>query len=416
MKAPVERRLPEIRATRRPGAQRFLMAALVCGSFGIGVSEFLVMGLLPDIAADLAPVQFADDRDAAIAAAGGMASGYAAGVVVGMILTPLVLRRLSERAVVATCAAAMLVLTVLTLLAPNLPVAIALRFVAALPHATYVGLASLMAARALGQRHTGRGAAIIVAGLTMSNILGVPPLIAVGTEHGWRVALAACVLLFAAPLIGLARIPPLPSAGAGPVAGDKRLSGAWRLTVAIVLITSLASGAFAVSTFVAPIAEHSQGTPMAIPVAALMLIFGIGMNLGNLAGGLLADRSAPGTLLAGSCAGLGGAGMLLAGDAPSVLAAAGMLLVGVALGALTPGAQVVYVRLAHRSPRFAASLAPGTINFGSFFGAVVGGIGLAGFGAQAVVVVALAFYAVGLALQLVRGAIAEPMARRLDNV
>lgn len=388
--------------------QRFLIAALVCGAFGIGVSEFLVMGLLPEIAADLSPSRFAVNANATIAVTGGMVSGYAAGVVVGMVLTPVVLRRFSERVVVAICVAAMLLLTILTLVAPNLPTAIALRFLAALPHASYIGLASLMAARALGSRHHGRGAALVVGGLSISNVLGVPPLIAVGTEHGWRIALAVCILLFAVPLIALARIDPIASDATPGLGSGHPVSGAWRLVVAIVMVTSLASGAFAVSTFVAPISAHVQGPKQALSVAVLMFIFGVGMNLGNFTGGVLADRSARITLFVGGAIGLLGAGLLLGRGTSSILAPAGLLLVGCALGALTPSAQVVYVRLARRRPRLAASLAPGTINLGSFIGAVLGGFALAGAGAQAVVVVAIALYVLGMGMLLYKGATADP--------
>ncbi|MBO1901519.1 MFS transporter [Leucobacter weissii] len=396
--------------------QRALIAALVCGAFGIGVSEFLVMGLLPEIAQDLSPVLYAAHPEAAIAAAGGMASGYALGVVVGMIVTPIVLRRLSERSIVAICAAAMLVLTLLTVLSPNLPVAVVLRFLSALAHASYVGLASLMAARALGSRHHGRGAAIVVGGLTMANVVGVPLLTAFGAVTGWRIALGVCALLFAAPLLALARIAPLAAETAAKHPERSRAGGPWRLVVAIVLVTSLASGAFAITTFVAPISLHAQGPSPVISVAVLMLVFGIGMNLGNFGGGAVADRSAPLTLLLGAAAGAGGALLLLPGGMSGGFAGAGVFLVGVGLGALTPSAQVIYVRLAQRRPRLAASLAPGTINLGSFVGALLGGIGLAGVGAQAVVWVALALFGLGLALQLFRSVTGDRLAAPTSSV
>lgn len=408
--------MDERRGMSERARQRILIAALVCGSFGIGVSEFLVMGLLPEIAQDLSPERYAAHPDSAIAAAGGMASGYALGVVVGMIVTPIVLRRFSERRIVAICAAAMLVFTVLTLLAPNLPIAVALRFLSALTHASYVGLASLMAARALGTRHHGRGAAIVIGGLTMANVLGVPVLTAFGGGFGWRAALAICAVLFAVPLVALARIAPIEGDSVKRTADRQGIGAVWKLAVAIVLVTSLASGAFAITTFVAPVSLHAQGPSPLIPVAVLMLIFGIGMNIGNFGGGVIADRSAPLILLLGGAAGIVGALMLLIGGTPSALAGAGMLLVGIGLGALTPGAQVVYVRLASRRPRLGASLAPGTINLGSFVGALFGGIGLANFGAQAVVVVALVLYGTGLALQLFRGVTAERVAGSTADV
>lgn len=401
-----ERRGPSERAK-----SIILISALVCGSFGIGVSEFLVMGLLPQIARDLSPELYAAHPDAAIAAAGSMASGYALGVVVGMVLTPIVLRRLSERAIVAVCAASMLVLTILTVLSPNLPIAVALRFLAALTHATYMGLASLMAARALGSRHHGRGTAIVVGGLSVANLIGVPALTALGSGGGWREALAVCAVLFVAPLVALLRIAPAAGAGSGGGRDERRSGGAWKVAIAVLMVTSLASGAFAITTFVAPISLHVQGASAILPVAVLMLLFGIGMNLGNIGGGFLADRSAAFTLVLCGILGVAGAVLLIGEGTGGALAGAGMFLVGASLGSLTPAAQVVYVRIASNRPRLAASLAPGTINLGSFAGALLGGLVLAGIGSQAVVVVALVLFALGLAFQAFRSVTREQPVR-----
>src|SRR5690606_40344756 len=89
-------------------SRRLLIAALVCGGFGIGVSEFIVMGLLPQMAADLLPELYAANTEAALAASGGVAAAYALGVVVGVAVTPLVIRRLSERSALLVCAGLML--------------------------------------------------------------------------------------------------------------------------------------------------------------------------------------------------------------------------------------------------------------------------------------------------------------------
>lgn len=360
------------------------------------------MGLLPEIAADLSPQLFASHPDAATAAAGGVVSGYALGVVVGMLLTPWVLRRMSERATLVTCASAMMLWTLLTALSPNLGVAIALRFVAALTHATYVGLASALVARRLGTSHHGRGAAIVVGGLSAANLIGVPILTAIGSGGEWRLVLAASALFFAVPVITLLLQRGVPKASthaqsALPVSGPMRGVG-----FIIVVVVAIASGCFAVTTFVAPISAWAQGSHVTVALSVLMLLFGIGMNVGNICGGWFADHSADRTVVLSAGVSALGALLVLMPLPSGIGVSVGMLLVGFGLGALTPSAQVLYTRFMGPTSRLGASLAPGTINFGSFAGALLGAGALAIAGPASVAVVALALALIGGGLQIAR--------------
>ncbi|WP_336662294.1 MFS transporter [Leucobacter sp. USHLN154] len=379
-----------------------LVSALVCGSFGIGVSEFVVMGLLPDIAADLEPALTAGSPGTALALTGGMVSGYALGVVVGMLVTPLVLRRCSERTILLVCAAVMLVGTGLTAVSPSLFIAVVLRFGSALTHASYVGIASSVVGRELGDAHQGRGAAIVVGGLSVANLLGVPVLTALGSGSDWRAVLAICAVLFAVPMVTL-WISHAPLSAQRPrLSGGRAAPGGNRLWMLVVVVTVLASGCFAVTTFVAPLADLSRGVGGPVPVAVLMLLFGIGMNLGNVGGGWAADRSADRTLLASGIAGIAGAVLVLIPSASGVTMSLGIWGVGLSLGLLTPAAQVLYMRTARPDSRLAASLAPGTINLGSFLGAAVGGAGLAVAGAASVGAIAVALIGGATLMQLIR--------------
>ena len=380
-----------------------LIAALVVGAFGIGVSEFVVMGLLPQFAADLEPELFASAPDAALARTGGLVWGYALGVVVGMLVTPLLLRRLSERRILLVCAAAMLAGTALTALSPTLTIAVALRFAAALTHASYVGIASSLVGRLIGASHQGRGAAIVVGGLSFANLLGVPLLTALGSGGSWRAVLLACALLFAAPVAALWALRP-PEAGApvGERSGGRAVRSRRRLGALIVVVTVIASGCFAVTTFVAPLSDRAQGADGPVPVSVLMLLFGIGMNLGNLGGGWSADRSADRTVVLSGAIGVVGAAAVLVPAASGLTIGIGVCAIGLSMGFLTPAAQVLYVRTAGTGSRLAASLAPGTINLGSFLGAVVAGVGLSVAGPAAVGVIALGCIGGAAALQVAR--------------
>ena len=381
------RRLP------RPPRPWALIAALACGGFGIGVSEFLVMGLLPQIAEDLLPALAATRPDAALAASGGLASAYALGVVVGMVVTPALLRRLSERGTLIACAGSMLVWTIATALAPTLGSALVLRFLAALTHASYIGVAALAAAHLLGGRSYGRGSALIHGGLAAANLLGVPALTALGAALDWRLALAGCAVFFAVPLLALLLCQP-PTAPTGTVAlGGANLTG--RLVALVLAAIAVAGGGFAIVTFVAPVTAWAQGVGGWLTPPLAMLTFGLGMNLGNLVAGWSADRWPRAAFIGAAATGALGAGIMLVPGLGAVGAALGVTFVGAMLGGGSPAVQVLFLRELPRWPRLAAALPSGAANLGSFLGSLIGGAALALSGAAAVPGAALVLVAIG---------------------
>jgi len=165
----------------------------------------------------------------------------------------------------------------------------------------------------------------------------------------------------------------------------------------------IAIGGFMLLTFVSPIVVWLQGGPeLGLPVAVFMLMFGVGMNLGNFGGGWLTDISAEFTLLLSGASGVLGAILLSIPMDNGITAAAGMLLVGVSIGAYSPPAQILFVATARRWPKLAASFVSGTTNLGSFVGASIGAVALSSFGARAVVILALVLLILGSLGQLIR--------------
>ncbi len=383
----------------------WVIIALVCGSFAIGISEFVVMGLLPQIAVDLIPERFASDPDAAVASAGNVVSFYALGVVAGLIVTPLVLRRFSLRTTLLVCAAAMFVWTVCTSLAPTLPLTVLLRFLSSLTHASYVGLAALLVGRMLGARYQGRGASLVLGGFALANLLGVPLGTVLGTRGDWRVVLLLCSVLFLVPIVALLASPRLGSDHATPrTDGASRGGSVLQIAVLLVVGTAIAIGAFMLITYVAPLVGWLQGTERGagLPVAVFMLLFGIGMNIGNFGGGWLTDVSAELAFTLSAASGVVAAALLCIPSASGVTAIVGMLLIGISLGSYSPAIQILFVTSARRWPKVAASFTSGTTNLGSFLGAAIGGVGLSIAGAHAVSLIALVLLAVGAVAQAIR--------------
>lgn len=383
-----------------------LIAALACGGFGIGVSEFLVMGLLPQIATDLLPELMRSHRDAALAATGGLASAYALGVVVGIFTTPLLVRRMSERHALMVCAGSMLLWTLLTAFAPTLAFAIVLRFLSALTHASFIGVGAMAVAHLMGSNSYGRGSAIVHGGLALANLAGVPALTALGSVVDWRVILGACTLFFAAPFAALIAIE-VPDRGHAAVA--KSTARIRRRSLLLVLGAAVvsAAGGFAIVTYVAPVTLWARGGDAWLSAAIAMLAFGIGMNIGNFVAGLVADRAA-GLAFGGAIfAGAAGAALLVVPGIGGVGAGLGVLLIGVLLGGQGPAGQVLYLRELARFPRLASSLPSGTGNMGSFVGALVGAGLLAGFGPAAVPVGAIALLGAGLLIFVIYARVAR---------
>ncbi|MFV0435357.1 MAG: MFS transporter [Leucobacter sp.] len=377
-------------------ARATLIGALVCGGFGIGVSEFIVMGLLPQMAADFLPDLYASRPEAALAASGGLASAYALGVVVGMVVTPVVIRRLPERSALLVCAGSMLLWTLLMAFAPTLPIALILRFLAALTHAAYIGVGAMVAAHMLGSNNYGLGSAIVHGGLTGANLLGVPALTALGATWDWRVILGLAALLFAVPFVALLLISPAGRAEYVAAGGSGGRRFGPRFFVLGLAAVFVAASGFAVVTYVAPLVEWAQGAGGWLTAATGMLAFGIGMNIGNWGAGWLADRAAGATFVGSAAAGILGGVLLLIPNIGSPGTAAAMLLVGLMLGGGSPAAQVLFMRELPRFPRLASSMPSGTANLGSFVGSLVGAGLLAGVGPMALPLGSLALVGIGL--------------------
>ena len=356
-----------------------LIVALATGGFGIGVSEFLIMGLLPQIAANLLPDLMQNSRDTALAATGSLVSAYALGVVVGIFTTPMLVRRLSERHALLVCVGSMMLWTLLTAVAPTLALAIPLRFLAALTHASFIGVGAMAIAHLMGTHSYGRGSAIVHGGLALANLAGVPALTGLGTVLDWRLLLGSCALFFAAPFVALLVIDVPGRREATTTVQAAQMRGR---TVVLVLSAAVisAAGAFAIVTYVAPITLWARGNDTWLSAAIAMLAFGIGMNLGNFIAGLMADRAAERAFGGAIAAGAVGAALLVVPGIGGAGAMIGVLLIGFLLGAHGPSGQVLYLRELSRFPRLASSLPSGSGNMGSFVGALIGAGILANFG------------------------------------
>lgn len=360
-----------------PARTRLALLALALGGFGIGTTEFVAMGLLPQIAADLEPTLWATNADAAISRAGWVITAYALGVVVGAPTIAAFAARFERKAVLVTLGVAFTVGTVASALAPTFGAALVFRFLSGLPHGAYFGIAALVAARLMGPTARGRAVAFVLAGLTIANVVGVPAITFLGQHASWRVAYLAVASIFAAATVAIAFL--VPGGTADPHATMRRELGAFgRPAVWFALLTGAFGfgGFFAVYSYVAPLTTEVAGEREAL-VPIVLVTMGVGMTIGNMIGGRMADRGAMRAvfILFGAFA----ASFVVLGLLAHIFAGmiVGVLLVGTATSALSPAIQTRLMDVAGNAQTMAAAVNHSSLNLGNSLGAFLGGAAIA---------------------------------------
>ncbi len=257
--------------------------ALTAGAFGIGVTEFVIMGLLLEVSASLG---------VSIAAAGLLISGYALGVVVGAPVLTVLTSRWPRKTVLIGLMAIFAVGNLACAVAPTYGLLMAARVLTALAHGTFFGVGSVVATNLVADDRKASAIAVMFTGLTVANILGVPLGTWIGQHLGWRATFAAVAIVGVIALAIIAIL--IPKESRPSEAGDWRsdLTALLRPPVLLGLLTTVLgyAGVFAVFTYIAPILTQISGFGEAA-VSPILLVFGGGLVVGNLVGGKLADRS-----------------------------------------------------------------------------------------------------------------------------
>ncbi|GHF27823.1 MULTISPECIES: MFS transporter [Streptomyces] len=266
--------------------------ALSLSGFAIGVTEFIIAGILPDIGSDLG---------VSVPTAGLLVSGYALGVVIGAPGLTVLCGRTERKRLLVRLMVLFLAGTLLSALAPNYGVLMAGRVLSAFAHGAYFGVAMVVAADLVPENRKARAVSMVAAGLTMSTILGVPAGTFIGQNFGWRWAFWMVALFGALGLAGIAALVPRTPAPQGT--GLRAELGVLRRpqVVLVLLTTVLGFGGVMTSyTYIAEMATEVTGFSSGA-VTLIMVLFGVGMFVGNLISGRVADR-APNAAMCGSLA------------------------------------------------------------------------------------------------------------------
>jgi DHA1 family inner membrane transport protein len=377
------------------------LLSLAIGSFGIGMTEFVVMGLLPNIAQDLLPSMWATDQAEAIATTGWLITLYALGVVIGAPTIAGVIAKYPRHLVMIGLAAALTVFNALTFLAPTFELVAASRFFAGLPHGAYFGIGALVAADVLGPGKRAKGVAFVLTGLTLANVVGVPLGTFLGQQFGWRIAFMLVAGIFALATLAIALFVPAHAGDPGRTFRRElkvfRIGQVW-LALGVGAIGF--GGFFAVYSYVAPIVTEVALAPEWV-VPIVLVLMGVGMTVGNLIGGHLADVHLTRTLVGGLIA-LAVVLVLLALTAAWIWTLALFVFAtGLVASALSPTIQTRLMDVAEDNQSIAAAVNHSSLNLGNSLGAFLGGVVIAlgwGFVAPVWVGVALAVGGLGIAV------------------
>jgi MFS transporter, DHA1 family, inner membrane transport protein len=343
------------------------LLALAVAAFGIGTTEFVIMGLLPDVARDLS---------VSIPAAGMLVSAYALGVTIGAPIVAIAIANVPRKQALMRLIGIFIVGNLLCALAPNYSILMAARIVTAFCHGAFFGIGSVVAAGLVAPNRRAQAIALMFTGLTLANVLGVPLGTALGQLAGWRTTFWAVTVIgiLAAAALQVCLPAKIEMQKASLVHEFGVLKNPQVLMVLGMSVLASAS-LFAVFTYITPILEDVTGfSPH--EVTFVLLLFGLGLTVGSTLGGKLADWKLMRSLLSF----LGSIGVVLAVFSltmhDQIAAMATIFVWGVLAFAIVPPLQILIVNRASQAPNLASTLNQGAFNLGNAGGAWIGGVAI----------------------------------------
>ena len=370
----------------------FPLLVLALSAFGIGTAEFVIMGLLPEVAADLGVT---------IPAAGWLVTGYALGVAVGAPFMAMATAGLQRRVTLIMLMGIFILGNLLCALATGYTLLMLARVVTSLCHGAFFGIGAVVAASLVSPNRRASAVALMFTGLTLANVLGVPLGTALGQAAGWRTPFFAVTLIGVFALIGLIR--------ALPHAQDEQREsmrsemaalankGVW---MALSMTVLFSAAMFTIFTYIAPLLLDLTGVS-AQGVTLTLFLIGIGLTIGNVIGGRLADWRLT-TTLAGAFIAMIVTSTILSLVSRMLIPTEVILFLWAGSAfALVPALQVNVVRFSERAPNLVSILNIGAFNVGNALGAWTGGVVLThGFELDSVPLAAAGLAVLGLVMTL----------------
>ncbi|MFH0244636.1 MFS transporter [Streptomyces sp. HK10] len=392
------------------------LLALAVAAFGIGTTEFVMMGLLPNVA---------DDLGVSVPTAGHLVSAYAIGVVIGAPLLAAVGVRVPRRRMLIALMGLFTLGNLASALAPGYGTLLAGRVLAGLPHGAFFGVGAVVAARLVREGRQARAVATMFLGLTVANIVGVPGGTALGQQLGWRATFLVVTVIGLAAMGALAALVPYlplerPGGGAGDAGGgagagaggggvvrelrrEVRALGDRQVLLGLLTAVFGFAGVFALYSYLASMVTEVTGMAES-SVTVVLALFGVGMTLGALAAGPLTDRALRPTLYGA----LGALALVLVAFRFTVHVPWAAMATVVVIGAVgfmtTTPLQMLVMEKARHAPTLAAASNHSAFNLANAGGAWAGGTAIAaGWGWTSPALVGAGLAVVGLAIAVVAG-------------
>ncbi|TYP70762.1 MFS transporter [Paenibacillus methanolicus] len=376
----------------RPAAKERLpisIYSLTVGAFAIGMTEFVIMGILPDVATAL---------DVSISRAGQLITGYALGVAFGAPILAMLTHRLPQKALLLLLMAIFVLGNLIAVAAPNYAVVMTARLVTALAHGTFFGVGSVIAASLVRPEKRAGAVSIMMAGLAIANIIGVPLGTFIGQHLGWRASFGAVAIMGVISLIGIIIfIPRVENKSEVSLAQQVRALLQPKLLLVLLIGALGCSSLFAVFTYITPILTDITGISEKA-VSWVLVLFGVGVTVGNIVGGKLADWKLLPSLIVNFAVLAGVLALFAVTDKVPAAAIVTVFVWGVAAFGILPGLQLRIMNLAKEAPELAATSTHSALNLGNASGAFIGGAVITHWGLEKLPLVGAGLTAAGLVL------------------
>jgi DHA1 family inner membrane transport protein len=340
------------------------LLALAIAAFGIGTSEFIIMGLLPNLSQDF---------QVSIPKAGVLVTAYALSVTIGSPIVAMATAQIERKRALLLLQSVFVIGNLACALAPTYNLLFAARVLTALCHGAFFGIGSVVAANLVPRNQRAQAIALMFSGLTLANVLGVPAGTALGQAFGWRASFWAIVPIGLIAAVAVFFLVPSQEAGSSRLIHEFRVLRNPRVLLVLAMSVLGSASLFCVFTYIAPTLETVTGvTPHGVTI--VLLLFGIGITLGNLVGGALSDWRPMRFLVISLVALLGAIACLYFAEPFTIPMVAAVLVWGaIAFAAGTP-LQARIVEQASAAPNLASTLNQGAFNLGNASGATLGGM------------------------------------------
>lgn len=338
---------------------------LAIGAFAIGMTEFVIMGLLPNVAKDL---------HVSVSQAGQLITGYALGVAIGGPIVVMLTFRLNRKALLMLLMGIFILGNILGGLSPNYTTLMLSRIVTSLAHGSFFGIGSILAASMVASQYRASAMALMFMGLSLSNILGVPFGTLIGQRLGWHMTFLIIAVIGVIALIGIMIFVPMQKeTRTASIKDELRILKEKRLWLTLGVTLFGFSSVFAYFTYISSVLIDVTHIPEQF-ISSILIVFGIGVTIGNIVGGKLADWNLNKALMRIFIIFAIYFGLLYFIQFHAILMIIGVFLFGFIGFSMSPSLQYKSTLISQDAPTLSSTLNQSAFNIGNALGAFIGGL------------------------------------------